>query len=208
MPTRETVEKALAEIGKSAANYRYFFENLKSPSWLAPLSEAGLFTNPPGREEVEGGFIFPGWAASAYLARMAKIADAQTPVLRIVLAMHDTDNVNVQSDLLEIARALPAHDAATLVAKARSWTQTPYRSLVKYHIGDLIVHLADGGDPCQPGSLHRDPQNSTSIRQYRRKRRRSHAHPVPRRPRQLRIPPTLVLKRRLPVAERTRSSCR
>src|SRR5262249_12576770 len=102
MPTPETIQKALAEIGKSAANYRYFFENLRSPSWLAALNQAGLFTNPPGREEVEGGFIFPGWAASQYLARMAKIADAQAEVLRIVLAMHETDNVNVHSDLLDI----------------------------------------------------------------------------------------------------------
>jgi hypothetical protein len=145
MPTPETVQKALREIGKSAANYRYLFENLKSPSWLAPLAQAGLFTNPPGREQVEGGFIFPGWAASQYLSRMAKIPEAQDEVLRIVLAMHETENVNVHSDLVNVALALPAAGAARLVVRARAWVQSPYQGLVKYHIGDLIAHLATGG---------------------------------------------------------------
>lgn len=147
MPTADTVQKALVQIGKSAANYRYFFENLKSASWLAPLAQAGLFTNPPGHEPLNGGFIFPTWPASQYLARMAKIPAAQAEVLCIVLAMHETENVNVHSDLLDIALALPAKDAAKLVGRARLWVHSPYQGLARYDIGDLIAHLANGGQP-------------------------------------------------------------
>jgi len=146
MPRPETVDQALAEISKSAANYQHFFEILNHPSWIRPLAARGRFRNPPQKVAVEGGVIFPPWPESRYLARMAQIPSAQQEVLAIVQALPETDNVNVNSDLLDIARALPAHDAARLVTKARTWIQTPYHSLVKYHIGDLIVHLAEGGE--------------------------------------------------------------
>lgn len=146
MPRPETVSKALAEISKSAANYRYFFDSLKSPEWLAPLAERGLFTTPPEKEQVEGGVAFPGWPASQYLARMATNPAAQQEVLKITLAMRETDNINVHRDLLDIALALPASDAAKLTGRARAWVQSPYRGMVDYKIGDLIAHLAAGGE--------------------------------------------------------------
>jgi hypothetical protein len=146
MPRPGTVDQALAEIGKSAANYRYFFEKLNFPTWLAPLAAKGRFRNPPHKVAVEGGVMFPPWPESQYLARMARIPAAQREVLDIVQAMPDTDNINVHNDLLDIALVLPANAAASLVGKARSWLQTPYHGMVKYHIGDLIAHLASGGE--------------------------------------------------------------
>ena len=103
MPRPETVEKALEQIGKSAANYRYFFEKLTSPSWLAPLAEKGRFSAPPGMIEVEGGGMFPPWPESQYLARMAKVPEAQAQVLQIVLAIPATDNIGVHSDRMDVA---------------------------------------------------------------------------------------------------------
>ncbi len=144
MPRPKTVDQALEQAGKSAANYRYFFEQLKFPTWLAPLAERGRFRKPPEKLAVEGGVVFPGWPESQYLARMARLPEAQAEVLRIVLAMQDTDNINVHNDLLDIACALPAREAAKLVGKARLWVQSAYLGLVKYHIADLIVHLANG----------------------------------------------------------------
>jgi len=146
MPRPETVDQALEEIGKSAANYRYFFEKLDFPSWLAPLAAKGRFKNPPQKIAVEGGVMFPGWPESQYLARMARIPAAQEQVLQIVLAMPETENINVHNDLLDIALALPAKDAARLVGRAGAWVQSPYQGLVKYHIGNFIAHLSSGGE--------------------------------------------------------------
>src|SRR5580704_10685490 len=115
MPKPETVSKALEQIGKSAANYQYFFDKLSSPEWLAPLAEKGRFKQPPEKQSVEGGVRFPGWPESQYLVHMAKIPAAQQQVLQIVLAMADTDNIRVHADLMEIALSLPASDAAKLV---------------------------------------------------------------------------------------------
>lgn len=146
VPTPETVKEVMEQIRKSAANYRYFFETAESPSWLSPLARAGLFTTPPGREEIDGGFFFPDWAASQYLNRMARIPAARGDVLAIVSKMQETENVNVQSDLLDIALALPAAEATKTLSHARAWVQSPYEGLVKYHVGDLIAHLATGGE--------------------------------------------------------------
>ena len=145
MPRPETVDKAMAEIGKSAANYRYFFEKLNSPSWLEPLAEKGRFRNPPAKVEVDGGVMFPGWPASQYLARMACIPEAQEQVLQIVRAMPATDNIRVHADLLDIALALPSAQSVHLVKLACTWVQSPFDSMVTYKVGDLIAHLASGG---------------------------------------------------------------
>jgi hypothetical protein len=59
--------------------------------------------------------------------------------------MNETDNIRVHSDLLEIALRLPAKDAAKLTARARTWIQTPFDNFVSDKIGDLMAHLASGG---------------------------------------------------------------
>jgi hypothetical protein len=148
MPSPETVDKAMEQIAKSAANHRYFFEKLKSPAWLGPLDAKGRFTTPPSRIEVEGGIMFPGWPESQYLARMARLPEAQQEVLRIVRAIPETDNIRVHADLLEVALALPAGQAAQLVERACNWLQSPFESIVTFKVGDLIAHLATGGQ-CQ-----------------------------------------------------------
>jgi hypothetical protein len=147
MPTPETVTRALDQIAKSAANYQYFFQKLNSPRWLQPLAVKGRFKTPPAKQPVEGGVTFPGWPESQYLARMAKLPEAQQQVLQIVLAMADTDNIRVHADLMEIALAVPAAEAAKLVKRARTWVQTPFHNvaMASFKIGDLIAHLATGG---------------------------------------------------------------
>jgi hypothetical protein len=145
MPRPETVDKALEQIGKSAANYRYFFEKLSSPSWLAPLAAKGRFSAPPAKIEVEGGIMFPPWPESQYLARMARIPEAQAQVLQIVLGIPATDNIGVHADLMDVALALPPAQSAQLVDRARTWVQNRFEGLVTYKIGDLIEHLAGGG---------------------------------------------------------------
>ena len=73
MPRPETVDKAIQEIGKSTANYRYFFDKLNSTAWLDRLATKGRFRSPPQKIELEDGRVsFPSWPESRYLARMAQ----------------------------------------------------------------------------------------------------------------------------------------
>src|SRR5207245_9108905 len=85
MPSEATVKRALAEISKSGANFDYFFDSLSSPEWIKPLAAERVFLSPP-EPEVSDGFIrVPGWSASRYLARMARIAPAD--VLDVALSI-------------------------------------------------------------------------------------------------------------------------
>ena len=144
MPTAETVKKALAII-KRKADYDYFFSQLQSPNWIRPLWDAGMFQTPP--EPIrEGQYIsFPFWTESQYLARMA----SQEPetVLDIILQIPDTDNVRVHGDLADAALAMPAELAARWASKEAKWieTQEVLLALLPEKLGDLIEHIAKGG---------------------------------------------------------------
>ena len=62
----ETIERATQEIRKGYAQYRYFFEQLNSPSWLEPLAERGFFSKPPDPQKVDGQHVrFPPWPESS-----------------------------------------------------------------------------------------------------------------------------------------------
>src|ERR1039457_2005960 len=98
MPSRETVYKALAAIKQPAA-YEYFFDQLKSPSWTAPLRERSFFRDPP-EGEVEGNYIrFPPWPESRYLDRLAPLAPEL--VLEVLKGIPDTMNPRVLGDNAE-----------------------------------------------------------------------------------------------------------
>ena len=156
MPSPETIQAVLTEIVKSAANYRYFFDTLHKPSWLTPLAAQELFKVPPGKEAVDDGFMFPLWPASQYLARMAKLPEAQDQVLQIVQTMQVTDNVFVHADLCEIVLALPPKKSAKLGGRVKFWVQTPFQSPAKDRVGDIISHLANGGQSAAALQIARD----------------------------------------------------
>ncbi len=147
MPRPETVEKALEQIGKSAANYRYFFEKLTSPSWLAPLAAKGRFSAPPAMIEVEGASMFPPWPEKAqYLARIGEGAgSAGAGLADRTWDADDGQNPAIHSDLMDVALALPPAQSARLVDRACTWVQNRFEGLVTYKVGDLVAHLADGG---------------------------------------------------------------
>src|ERR1700693_4344098 len=105
----ETVAKALMEIEKWYAQYHSFFDSWSSPAWLGPLSEKDFFKNPPAPVR-DGQYIsFSIWPESRYLARMARIPEAEETVLRIALAIPATENSRVHDDLADIALSLPPH---------------------------------------------------------------------------------------------------
>lgn len=142
----EIVQKALDMIKKRAANYEYFFERLDSPAWIDPLFEKGFFKKPPPVEQTGDYNRFPLWPESQYLARMARIPEAQQRVLEIALNIPDTDNTRVNEDLADIALSLPANMAACFVPKAKGWLKAPHPLLLPEKLGALIAHLVKGGE--------------------------------------------------------------
>lgn len=141
MPSPEVVQKALNAI-KRAADYEYFFDQLKSPDWITPLWNAGLFRNPPAPIP-EGQYIrLPTWPESRYLARMASVEPEL--VLKVILQIPDTDNVRVTEDLADAALAMPPKLAARLVEKAERWARSPFQLLLPEKLGSLVGHLARG----------------------------------------------------------------
>ena len=146
MPKPEAVDRALRAIEKGYAEYTYFFEQLKSPDWLRPLEERGRFRLPPPPVR-DGQYIrFPEWPESRYLVRMARILEAQETVLRIALAIPATENSRVHDDLADIALSLPPHQSAQLVPQLCAAIPNPVKLLLAEKVGDLIVHLARGGE--------------------------------------------------------------
>jgi hypothetical protein len=73
--------------------------------------------------------------------------DKPKVVADIILAMPDTENISVLTDLAEAACAMPASEAVRLVDKVRSWTTTRYFRglLLSEALGRLAAHLAEGG---------------------------------------------------------------
>lgn len=145
MLRQETVDRALQEIAKGYAQYQYFFDRLNSPSWLDALFRSGFFKKPP--EPVpDGQYIrLPFWPESRYLARMAAIPEAQETVLKIALAIPASENSRVHDDIADVALSLQPAQAAKLVPQICTAVRSPVKLLLPEKIGNLIVHLAEGG---------------------------------------------------------------
>src|SRR5262249_42081240 len=96
-PTPDQVTKAVALLGRKE-QYRYVFDRLENPLWLAPLHKKGFFRKPPPPQAQvkEGTVAIPPWPESRYLARMAKLPEAYLQVREIALAIPNTENILVQ----------------------------------------------------------------------------------------------------------------
>ncbi len=144
MPSAETVDNALREIGKGYAQYQYFFDRLNSPAWLKPLADRGFFQKPP--EPIrEGQYIsFPIWPESRYLIRMARVPEVQNAVLDVALRIPTSENSRVHDDIADVGLALPPSLAAKLVPQISASIPLSVKLLLGEKVKDLIVHLATG----------------------------------------------------------------
>ncbi|MDF0643149.1 MAG: hypothetical protein P0111_03905 [Nitrospira sp.] len=142
MVNQEAVQKAKAAI-KRSADFDYFFDNLISPAWIMPLFQEGFFDNPYPPIRDEQYIRFPIWPASRYLVRMAELSPNE--VAHVALRISDTSNVRVWEDLAEIAFKLPPPLAAKFVPLAERWFQSPIQLLLPEKMGQLVSHLAKGG---------------------------------------------------------------
>ncbi len=145
MPSPEVVKKAISEISKRAVNYEYFFDHLRSPNWIGPLEQEGIFNFPPPSRK-EGDYISsPSWPVSRYLVRMA--SQAPELVVRIMLKIPKTDNVRVHEDIADVACSIPPELAVPLARNEAKWvnSQRHLYLLLPEKVGKLVGHLARGG---------------------------------------------------------------
>lgn len=146
MPDTETLEKALALIGRGPAQYDYFFDNLNDPSWIEPLREYGFFTSPPPPVVSGEGSMHPYWSESQFLLRMAE----QDPrsVAAAVAVIPSTENVRVMTDICRIGAALSARMRLAIGKHIREETRgRPIFFLLPEAMGELIVAVAAAGEP-------------------------------------------------------------
>ena len=123
----------------------YFFNRLQNPEWIKPLQKKGFFQHPPKiiQHSNEGTVSFPIWAESRYLARMATYEP--DTILKIIQGIQ-TDNPNIQLDLIDAALKMPSKVAVQLVSKFKTWLELPYSpNWIVEKIGDFIIHLAKSG---------------------------------------------------------------
>lgn len=132
-PTQQQIDAAVQRM-RSPDFAAYFLARLMNPKWVLPLSERGLFANPPPTGH---------WPASNYLARMASHAPVDVAA---VFDRVETTNTSVMRDMLEAVMALPLKVAVKLVpnicraAKAGTlWANFKNAS-------EFCVRLADGGE--------------------------------------------------------------
>ena len=144
-PTNDDARFLRLHCPNNLIAFSQFFDQLSNPRWLQPLYAERLFDHPPEPEYDEGrGTIrLSGWPQSRYLARIAESVPEE--VLRVILAIPDTNNTRVHTDFAEAALAMPATLTAELVPKFKAWAESGYGLLLPRKLGEVIEHLALGG---------------------------------------------------------------
>lgn len=153
LPTRQDAKKLQKKVPNNPALYQYFFHRLSNPAWLKPLDAQKIFKHPPEPiyERTDTGTMvsYSPWPQSRCLVRMAAVNDAtvQQTVLEIALKI-ETENIFIHMDLVDVAKTLPVKKAAELARKEITWieNQRHIAHLLPEKLGELIAHLADGGE--------------------------------------------------------------
>lgn len=145
-PSADGVKRLRNNFSQNFATLSYFFRNAQA-GWLAPLAEGRYFTAPPMLilHPEDGTAEMPMWPESNFLVRIAPVAP--TVAVDVALAIPATDNMRVNSDIVEIALLVPPDESARLVPRIIELIASPFGVLVPTRIGTLCRHLADGGHP-------------------------------------------------------------
>jgi hypothetical protein len=142
---KSRLDDALLHVGHEE-QLKYFFDKLDRPDWVRGLAKKRFFQGPPPPTVEENGeyIYFPRWPALKFLVR---VADREPEgVLDAVRGMPNTDNLSVRADLLEVARRLPARQAAVLTTELMKWLRgdEPFHMQIEHRLEPLLGHLADG----------------------------------------------------------------
>ena len=104
-PSRADAARLKVHAPNNLVALGYFFENITSVEWLAPLATVGLFSRPVPLEREDDTIRFIQWPQSRYLARVA--SDAPQAVADIIQDIPNTDNISVLTDFADAACAMP-----------------------------------------------------------------------------------------------------
>lgn len=141
---RAALARLLDKVRARADTYAYFFDNIDSAAWIAPLRAHGFFSDPVGVEYLEDGYVrFPIWPESRALARVA--AGDEVEAIQTILACPDTDNPRVHDDFLDAALQMSPERAAQLVPRIKTWLKKPFKLFVPQKAGKLVAMLARAG---------------------------------------------------------------
>lgn len=156
LPSSVMADRLIPLLG-GAQQLRYFFAHprLESPAWLSILEERGFFAQPPEPiiDHDRGFETHVRWPASAYLVRMASIAEIQEQVARIAGGVCTTNEV-VRDDLINVALRIPPALAAGVVPSLiGTLQQTRWRLAPAEELGALMDSLARSGQRGAAGRL-------------------------------------------------------
>lgn len=141
MISNSTVNRAL-DLIQSPASAAYFFEQIKSPDWIAPLASRKLFAVPYPAQRSGDGISFPIWTPGEYLGRMAEFPDVQKLIVDILKDLPASDNPRVYEAIAETANVLPPQLARHLVPQLTKGLQLPFQLLLPNKVADTILNLA------------------------------------------------------------------
>lgn len=141
----DDIQELKTHLPNNTVTLGYFFEKLQDPRCVPMLKAKGFFKNPlDPLFHPEGGISYPYWPQSAYLIRMAKVSSAQRDVLEVCLGI-ETENVRIQTDILEVAASLPVDMSLKLLKKVKLWITRGGFWILPEKYAQLISHLAKEG---------------------------------------------------------------
>lgn len=142
-PTPELAKILCSSLKAVEAHSRYFFDQLDNPVWFPHLVKQGVFDKPPELIKTDRGMIMPYWEATGYLIRMASVYSDEIAEI----ASHiKTENFRIYEQFTKAALEMPARAAAIIAWAAIDWLAVPNQFFLVDHCGELVVHLAAGGE--------------------------------------------------------------
>ena len=141
MISDSTINRAL-ELIQSPASAAYFFEQLKSPDWVAPLKEKKLFAGAYPAQRSGDAFSFPAWTPGEYLARMAVFPGVQGLIVDILKDLPSSDNPRVYEAIADAVNVLPPELGRHLVHQLAKGMQLPFQLLLPNKVASIILTLA------------------------------------------------------------------
>ena len=136
--------RGVADLIRTSAQEAYFFERA-GPQWLSPLVSTDVLTSAPPLIDVGEGYVqAPSWPQGRFMAKWAR--SNPELVLRLVSGLRQSNNPNVITEIVRIARALPADLAKDLTPQLAAYMAVPLA--VQYATVEatgLVTDLASAG---------------------------------------------------------------
>jgi len=146
-PSSDDVKTFLGHVPQNSVTLEYFCQRATS-GWLVPLRENGFFKHPQPveRDEEADTVSYIWWPPSRYLARIAGDPTVSREVADTILGLPPTDNFRVYVDCAEAVLKVPPTVAADLAPSVNAWLEVTDSHLLPSRLGNLMVHLAHGGE--------------------------------------------------------------